>query len=99
MIFAWFDATAAKAFGASLAQSFMERVPADGKLSDRKFEAKAKSALTNVERDIAAFKREQKLNVYKKAKLGNEFKWTLKDAGYDTTYVDKLTDLVMLQLQ
>jgi hypothetical protein len=99
MIFGWFDARAAKAFGSDLARSFIARVPAEARLSERKFEAKAKSALTQLERGIADFRREHRLNVYQKAKLGNAFKWTLKDAGYDAAYVDKLTDLVMLELQ
>ncbi len=99
MIFGWFDARAARAFGSELARSFMTRVPADAKVSDRKFEAKAKAALLEIERSITDFKASQRLNFYRKAKLGNAFKWTLKDGGYDAAYVDKLTDLVMLQLQ
>lgn len=99
MIFGWFDARAAQACGAGLAQSFMARVPADARLSDRKFEVKAKSALTHLGRDIAAFRTEHRLNPYQKARLGNAFKWALKDAGYDAGYVDKLTDLLMVQLQ
>lgn len=98
MIFGWFDARAAQALGGDLAQSFMKQVPADARLSDRKFEAKAKSALKSIERGIADFKREHTLNAYQKAKLGNAFKWALKDGGYDAAYVDKLTDLLMLQL-
>ncbi len=99
MIFGWFDASAAQAFGSDLARAFMARVPVDATLSERKFEAKAKSALTHLERGIADFKRKHRLNFYQKAKLGNSFKWMLKDGGYDPAYVDKLTDLVMLQLQ
>jgi hypothetical protein len=99
MILSWFDARAAQNFGSELARSFMTRVPADAKLSDRKFEAKAKTALLQLERSIADFRASHRLNFYRKAKLGNAFKWTLKDAGYDPTYVDKLTDLLMLQLQ
>ena len=98
MIFGWFDAKAAQALGAELARAFMSRVPVDARVSDRKFEAKAKAALTEIERSIADFKRRNRLNFYQKAKLGNSFKWALKDAGYDGAYVDKLTDLLMLQL-
>ena len=99
MIFGWFDVSSAQVFGADLARSFMARMPVDVKLSERKFEVKAKLALTHLDRGIADFKREHRLNFYQKAKLGNSFKWVLKDAGYDSVYVDKLTDLVMLQLQ
>ena len=99
MIFGWFDAKPAQALGSDLARAFMSRVPVNAKVSDRKFEVKAKAALLEIERRIADFKTSQRLNFYRKAKLGNAFKWTLKDAGYDPAYVDKLTDLVMLQPQ
>ncbi len=99
MIFSWFDATAAREFGASLARSFIASMPAAGAVSDKKFEAKAKSAVAQFERGIAAFRRDHRLNFYQKAKLGNAFKWALKDAGYDDAYIEKITDLLMLKLQ
>jgi hypothetical protein len=38
------------------------------------------------------------MNMFKKAKLGNAFKWFLRDAGYDTEYVDGLTEWLMERL-
>ena len=100
MIFKWFDARAARAFGTELARAFIAKVPADGNLRGRKFEAKAASAMKHLERQVAAFKSEHHPNVYQKAKLGNAFKWALRDGGYnDAQYIDKLTDWLMLQLQ
>lgn len=99
MIPGWFDARTAAAFGAELARFFIAKVPADSRLTDRKFEAKAKAALTQIGRQAADFKRSHGLNFYKKARLGNAFKWALKDAGYDPAYIDKLTDWLVLQLQ
>jgi len=98
MIFAWFDTKAAKALGCDLAHSFIARVPVDTKLSDRKFEARAKAAVAALQLSVAEFKKAHRLNAYQKAQAGNSFKWVLKDAGYEATYVDKLTDLLMLQL-
>ena len=46
---------------------------------------------------MARFKLEHKLNIYKKAQLGNAFKWALKDAGYDPEFVDQLTKNMMLK--
>lgn len=99
MIFSWFDAKAAKAQGTQLAQAFAARVPADSKADPRKFESRAKSAIAQMQRDAAAFAAGHPLNGYKKAQLANAFKWALKDAGYTDDYVDKLTDLLLLQLQ
>ena len=38
------------------------------------------------------FNRENKLGWYKKAKLGNEFKWELKEMGYDEKFIDMATE-------
>ena len=48
--------------------------------------------------EVAEFKAAHKLNIYKKAQLGNAFKWTLKEAGYQASDVDALTVLLMRQL-
>ena len=98
MILSWFNAKAAQSVGIELARLFIVRVPAGKKLTERKFETKAKAALIEMAKRIAEYEKSSSLNAYQKAKLGNSFKWTLKDAGYDSDYVDKLTDLLMFQL-
>jgi len=40
---------------------------------------------------IEAFARSRRLNLYKKAHLGNRVKWALKEAGYPEEFVDALT--------
>jgi len=40
----------------------------------------------------AEFNRENKLGWYRKAKLGNEFRWELKEMGYDQKFVDMATE-------
>jgi hypothetical protein len=46
---------------------------------------------------IQQFKINHKLNIYKKAQLGNAFKWKLLEANYDQTLVDELTKVLMLK--
>ena len=99
MILGWFDATEAQRFGSSLATFFIERLPPVEKTSSKKFEIKAKDALEKMARQIADFRNTHRLNLYKKAKLGNAFKWTLRDAGFDADYSDKLTEWLMLQFR
>jgi hypothetical protein len=99
MVFGWFDAKAAQAFGTELAKTFMGRVPLNAELKDHKFEARAKSAIAQMERAVTAFRKEHALNMFQKAQLGNAFKWALRDAGYPQETVDKLTDLLMLQFR
>jgi hypothetical protein len=94
----WFDAREAKAFGAALANDFIRQVEPARKLPQGKFAKKADSALAKIARDTAEFCKSHRLNVYKKSQLTNQFKWAMKDAGYDDEYVDKLTDWLVLKL-
>jgi hypothetical protein len=96
-ILGWFDAHEAKLFGKSLAQDFMVRMPLSVNQKEKIFEAKAKSTLVLLSQNIQVFKRQHKLNIYKKAKMGNSFKWTLTEAGYEDRYVNELTEWLMIQ--
>jgi hypothetical protein len=95
----WFDATQARSFGEGLAQLFIEKLPSSHGLSSKAFEAKARETLGKLSKQVQAFRQSNRLNFYQKAKLGNAFKWTLRDAGYDAKYADELTEWLMLQLQ
>lgn len=96
-MFSWFDAKEARVFGESLASFFAERIPADSEMKEKKFTSKAQQVLNKMGLQVDQFKQGRKLNVYKKAQLGNSFKWKLRDAGYDHGYVDELTEWLMLR--
>ena len=46
----------------------------------------------------AEFQRAQKLGFFGKAKLGNEFKWQLKELGYTEKFVDMATEGLMVYI-
>ncbi|MDD5328825.1 MAG: hypothetical protein PHX38_02395 [Sulfuricella sp.] len=96
MILNWFDATEAKKFGSSLARFYMERMPPDS--DEKKTRTKGPEVIGKLLQQAVRFRAEHKLNIYKKAQVGNVFKWTLKDAGYDPVFVDQLTKELMLKL-
>jgi len=98
MLLGWFNAKDAHQFGGELARFFIERMPLDDQRKDKKFAAKAQRLLSKIDLDVQRFKATHKLNIYTRAKLGNTFKWTLKDAGYDATYVDELTAWLVKRL-
>lgn len=97
-MFSWFDASNAKTFGRELAMFFVERMPSDSKMGEKVFAQKADKLLAKMSARVLQFCSENKLNPYKKAQLGNTFKWTLREAGLSADYADKLTDWLMLQL-
>lgn len=99
MVLKWFDAREATAFGERLAQLLIERTPdASSAVGERMKSKKHIAMLHQLEQQVTRFRTEHTLNAYKKAQLGNKFKWTLKDRGYDATYVDELTNWLMLKL-
>ena len=97
-MFGWFDASRAEEFGTSLAKSLIEKIPLDKKLTEAKFASAAEHVLTKMSDQIVAFKQSEKLNFYKTAKLGNAFRWTLKDAGYNEALTEKLVEWLVANL-
>lgn len=98
MFLSWFDASQEKAFGATLARFFMERSPLDSTGKSAKFiAAKQEALLGKMTQQVDSYKSGRRLNVYKKAQVGNVFKWTLMEAGYEQAYVDDLTRWLMLR--
>ncbi len=94
-MFSWFDARDAQKFGETLAGFFSERVPAG---DSEKAESKKRDTLEKMGQQIQIFKVNHKMNLYKKAKLANSFKWKLLDAGYQADMVDELTRVVLIKL-
>jgi hypothetical protein len=99
MLFSWFNAREAKAFGTRLAEMLIERTPAEGATVGKHLLTKKHEAMLHqLEQQVVRFAAEHKLNAYKTAQLGNTFKWTLKDRGYDAAYVDQVTNWLLLKL-
>lgn len=97
MMLKWFDASEARNFGASLAAFYMERLPPEMD-AQKKIVKKEQEVLNKMFQQMAQFKLKNKLNIYKKAQMGNAFKWALRNAGYDTAFVDALTTKLMIAL-
>lgn len=95
----WFDAKEAKSFGEMLARFMIERLPKASGGSEKAFLQKTEKILMQAALQVTKFKQEHRLNAYKKAQLGNAFKWTLRDAGFANEQSDELTNWLMLQLR
>ena len=98
MAFNWFDAAPSKQFGTALASFYIAKLPVDSDKEDKKYANKKEFVTKKMFEQVTQFKLENRLNLYKKAQLGNAFKWALKDAGYPTTEIDQLTATVIRQL-
>lgn len=99
MILGWFDASEAEAFGNELAEFYDARSRANEKFRNQKQAEKQQKLVEQCLQKARQFKTAHKLNFYKKARLGNAFKWKLRDMGHDKALVDLLTKDVMLALR
>jgi len=86
-------------FAASLATDLGRRYPP---ASEARTDAGAAQQLTAILGGIASravrYHEEHKLGVYRKAKLGNVFKWKLTEMGYTAAFVERATKEVVTRL-
>jgi len=91
-IFGWFDTSEIDEFARSIAAELVKRVaPASLQARDEKSAKRLKNTHQAVFSRAEQFARTHKLNVYKKARLGNQFRWALKEAGYPAEFVQAWT--------
>ena len=98
MVFRWFDAREAEAFGVTLAKYFRDRVPPGKAGGGGKAGGRQQAAVQGMLQLRDHFGATHKLNIYKKAKLANAFKWELREAGYDDALINRLTMEVVIKL-
>jgi len=97
-IFDWFDTGEVDEFAREIAGELVKRVPPGAlEASDEKAAKRLGGTHQAVFSRAEQFARTHKLNVYKKARLGNQFRWELKEAGYPAAFVRAWTyELVTL---
>jgi len=96
----WFNASEAQKFGESLAEIYSaEHSIIEKKKEKARTVNKRTKLLGKLTSRVTQFGQTHSLNFYKKAKLGNAFKWALLEKGYEAKFVDKLTKEVILALK
>lgn len=97
MLLDWFNAREATQVGATLADYYLPQggaSTAGRKSSPKNGGSDLQKFLQRVAREAGSLK----LNLFKRAKLLNSFKWRLLERGVDRSTADELTELVLLQL-
>lgn len=87
------------AFATALAQELARRFPPKSEERRDKGARNQLASITNALYSQAAeFRHDKKLGIYGKAKLGNTFRWRLKEVGYTVGFIDQVTHGLVLQL-
>ncbi len=98
-ILPWFDTNDVDQFARALAQDLIGRMPvsqldAGKKMTPERLRNTREAILSRT----TAFARNHKINWYKKAHLGNTFKWELRGAGYQQQFIDAMTYDVLMAI-
>ena len=92
IVFDWFDAGEGDALVREIVAELVKRVPPSTlPAKDRKAAIRLRNTHDAVFARAGKFARTHKLNVYKKARLANQFRWALKDAGYPPEFIESWT--------
>lgn len=88
-------------FSRTLAKEVAEQVQAGQKkkaASKNKAERKIGAAMNRIYGKASDFQKQHGLGIYGKARLGNTFKWELREMGYENDFVDEVTKGLLLSL-
>ena len=86
------------AFALALAEEVVTVYSAETGKSAKKDSKKLALANQAFYEKIQDFRKENKLGVYKKARIGNKFMWYLREHGFDNKISEDLTQKLILQL-
>src|SRR5207253_10934827 len=98
-IFGFLDTRDLEGFATKLAEDLGRRFPP---ASEARTDPGAKNQLNVILEGLGArairFQKERKLGIYKKAKLGNVFKWKLREIGYSDDFAERATKEIVTRL-
>ena len=87
-------------FASELVDDLSKRLP-PALMNDEKRRPSAKRIGRILEGSLSravSYKKDQKLGVLGKARLANEFRWKLKDQGYDDAFVELATEAMTVYI-
>ena len=85
-------------FAITLAEEFVRKFPPDIDKPDKKAERNQVKAINFVCNQARDYGVKMKPGMYGKARIGNKFMWTLKDAGYEEALIELLTKDLLISL-
>jgi hypothetical protein len=98
MVLGWFNTRAVEDFAARMAREIQQSMPPSDEAPGKKEAGKRAKKIERIATQAKAFSRDHRLNFYKKAKLANTLKWSLKEAGYSDVFVREMVGLILVNL-
>jgi len=100
----WFGSVSNKQvdeFAKSLARELAKQCPPDPASADGRPNVTPKrlvSALEQICGKALGFREQHKLGIYRKARLGNTFRWELAELGYGKEFVEDVTQRMVVHI-
>lgn len=97
----WLQGRKIDDFSRQLAEQFASRYPPElsAESPNKKREKKLGRALNHVYKLARDFKHDRRLGVYGTARLGNGFKWELREMGYRHDFIEEATKGLILNVR
>jgi hypothetical protein len=97
-LFSMFSKGEVGEFAKTLAANLSKRYPPSIDASSEKkiSETRLTKVLEDVLTQATDFQHKQQLGLFGKAKLGNEFRWQLKELGYSDKFIEMATEALMV---
>lgn len=89
------------AFAKELVQELAKRYPPaldQGSGAQRLSQKRLTAILEDICSKAVEFRRQHKLGVYKKARLGNTFRWELEELGYSKQFIEAATESLVVYI-
>lgn len=88
-------------FSRELAAQLASRYPPElsSRTPNKKREKKLGRALNHIYKQAREFTHERRLGVYGRARLGNGFKWELREMGYEHDFIEDATRGLILEVR
>lgn len=98
-LFKFLDTTDIEQFATVLANDLGRRFPpASEARTDTGMHHQLKVIMDGLSARAVRYREQNKLGIYRKAKLGNVFKWKLKELGYSDEFVERATKEIITRL-
>lgn len=99
MIFSWFNTTDEELLAHTLADLVIAGFPGNEKKNAKKSLLARAKLIDNIFSRANQYQKEKKPNFYKKAKLGNVFRWKLLENDFEADFVDDLTHQILVSMK
>ena len=98
-IFGFMNTRELEEFASTLAVDLGRRFPpASEARTDPGAEQQFKIIIDGLATRAVRYHEQNRLGVYRKAKLGNVFRWKLKELGYSNDFVERATEVIVKRL-